>query len=289
MTKVIVMALSLFLTIVFSSSQEKKETSLSMRKPTFNPELARLSFLAGEFATEGKIHETPMMKGGSTQGKSKGYWSLDSLYLMIDEENEMGAMGMFRGHSILTYDAREKKYRMWHYNNFGDTPYYEGDFTGDTLSMITEINSPEGSFKQKISWYLEGKKIYFQVMNYMEGGYTPVFEETATPEIIKSNIINIGNAIPVFIKEFHREVKVSYEAKKLLMNWLSEETDFNPQNNKVEAIDEYPTHFNLRLTTSIRIEGRTSGVLGYSIYKISKDGKLYGYCFSKWLHESRHL
>jgi len=105
---------------------------------------------------------------------------------MIDAENEAGEFGKVKGHSVITYDAREKKYKMWHYNNFGDTPYYEGDFKGDTLSFLAEIKSTEGSFKQSVIWYPEGKKVKFRAMNNMGKGFMPVFEGTATPYAINN-------------------------------------------------------------------------------------------------------
>lgn len=86
---------------------------------------------------------------------------------------------------------------------------------------------------------------------------------------------------PQLIKEFNKNIDSKQEAINLLQNWLDTETDFNSNNNKIENVDEYSKYYNLRLTTSIKINGIESGIIGYRDYRISKDGKLYGYYYSK--------
>ena len=94
-------------------------------------------------------------------------------------------------------------------------------------------------------------------------------------------IIIPKNASSELIKEFNQKINSREDAKNLLQNWLYDETDFDPENNKIEYVDEYPDYYNLRLTTTIKIKGRVSGVIGYRDYKVSRDGKLYGYYYSK--------
>ena len=92
---------------------------------------------------------------------------------------------------------------------------------------------------------------------------------------------DISSGIPELIRDFNQNVNSKGDAINLLQNWLNDETDFDSKTNKIGGVDDYSDYYILRLTTATRIEGRERGVLGYRDYKISRDGKLYGYYYSK--------
>ncbi len=95
------------------------------------------------------------------------------------------------------------------------------------------------------------------------------------------DIIIPSSGSPQLIKDLGIQVTSVEVAKETLSNWLKSETNFDSTSNKIELVDEYTDYFNLRLTTSITINGRESGIMGYRDYKLKKDGTLFGYYYSK--------
>ena len=95
------------------------------------------------------------------------------------------------------------------------------------------------------------------------------------------NIIIPDSGSAQLIADLGVQVTSVEAAKETLSNWLKSETNFDSNSNKIEFVDEYADYFNIRLTTSITINGRDSGIMGYQDYKLDKDGKLFGYYYSK--------
>ena len=91
----------------------------------------------------------------------------------------------------------------------------------------------------------------------------------------------VDSGSPQLIKEFGQNIASKEDAAYLLNEWLNAETDFNSQNNKIESVDNAGGSYILKLSTAARINGITKGVMGYRDYKISPDGKLFGYYYSK--------
>jgi uncharacterized protein YodC (DUF2158 family) len=155
-------------------------------KPKFGPELARLSFLAGTFTTENMTFDTPMGKGGPGKGRNINRWDLDSLYVIANYEGRMAGMGDYKGHGMFTYDTPSGQYKCWWFDNFGNHSEYTGNFVGDTLALESELQTPQGPFKERIMWHPEGKKVKFRMVWDMGQGPIPVMEETATPSGAKT-------------------------------------------------------------------------------------------------------
>ncbi len=95
------------------------------------------------------------------------------------------------------------------------------------------------------------------------------------------NIVIPDNGSPQLIMDLGSSITSVEVAKEKLSNWLKSETNFDTNSNKIEFIDEYTGYFNIRLTTSIIINDRDSGIRGYRDYRLDKDGKLFGYYYSK--------
>ncbi len=177
-----VITIGLFLaagTIVMA--QEQPPAGGMPPKPKFGPELARLSFLAGNFTTENVAFDTPMGKGGAGKGRNMNRWDLDSLFLITNYEGTMATMGKYKGHGLFTYDWQTQNYKCWWFDNYGNHGEYTGNFIGDTLALESEMQTPQGSMKERIMWHSEGKKVKFRMVWDMGQGAMPVMEETATP------------------------------------------------------------------------------------------------------------
>lgn len=166
---------------MLSAQEQKTLEGTTPPKPKFGPELARLSFLAGNFTTENMTYDTPMGKGGPGKGRNMNRWVLDSLYLMANYEGTMAGMGNYQGHGMFTYDGQSRQYKCWWFDNYGGHGEYTGNFVGDTLALESEISTPQGNLKERLMWHPEGKKVKFRMVWDMGQGPMPVMEETATP------------------------------------------------------------------------------------------------------------
>jgi hypothetical protein len=166
-----------------ASAQEKKTDSLPpMPKPKASPELLKLSFLAGEFTTETKIHPNPVApQGENANGTLKSKWVLDSMFLQFEEAIDFPIFGRYRGMGLLTYDKNAKQYYLGMHNNFGDHPSYKGNYAGDTLVLEGQIPFPGGIFTQQVMWLQEGGNVKLWVRNNMGQGWVPVIEQTYRP------------------------------------------------------------------------------------------------------------
>jgi hypothetical protein len=151
-------------------------------KPKFGPELAKLSFLVGDFITEMSIPPNAALKKPATgKGTASIRGGLDSTFLIIDEKSANSLLGQYQAHGLLGYDRAAKQYILSMFNNFGDRPVYAGSLVGDTLVLEAKVQMPGRFFNQRVSWYREGNKLKLQVLNDMGQGFTPVLEQTYIP------------------------------------------------------------------------------------------------------------
>lgn len=143
---------------------------------------AKLQFLAGSFTTATMMPPGPSIpKGASGKGASVIAWTLDSMFLSIDEQSTNSLFGRYQGHGMLGFDAPTHQYVLSMFNNFGDHPSYKGSFVGDTLVLLTKVPMPPRPFDQKVVWYKEGDGVKMRVLNDMGKGFALVLEQTATP------------------------------------------------------------------------------------------------------------
>ncbi len=164
-------------------AQEPKTEKGSMTKPADASQVkAALSFLAGSFTTEVRFPPSAMSPKEITgKGTSVIRWGLDSMFLILDDENQNALIGSYKAHGVLGYDIHEKTYILSMYNNFGDHPVYKGTFSGDTLVLVTKVPLPKASFDQKLEWYREGNNVRLKILNDMGKGYNLVTDQLAVP------------------------------------------------------------------------------------------------------------
>ncbi len=150
-------------------------------KATADAARAKLQFLVGSFVTETTMPPTPSAPGGATgKGTSTIRWTLDSMFLSIDEQSTNTLFGRYQGRGMLGFDAPTHQYVLSMFNNFGDHPSYRGSFNGDTLVLLTTVPMPGRSFDQKVVWYEDGDGVRMRVLNDMGKGFASVLEQRAT-------------------------------------------------------------------------------------------------------------
>jgi hypothetical protein len=59
-------------------------------------------------------------KMSSHKGTEETAWSADNRYLVTNSDYDMGEAGRMIGVSMMTWDEREKIYRNWWFDNFGE-------------------------------------------------------------------------------------------------------------------------------------------------------------------------
>ena len=158
---------------------QKGDQPPTMEKQKFGPEVARLSFLTGNFVVELMTYDSPMGKGGPGTGHNSAYWVMDSTFVMMDHEDESLA-GKYKGHGMFTYDRQENLYKCWWFDNMGGGTLYTGGFDGDTLVLSTDMKTPQGSAKMKLMWHPAGQQVKFRIMSDMGKGFAMLLESTST-------------------------------------------------------------------------------------------------------------
>ena len=148
------------------------------QKPTTDTVRSRIGFLVGNFVTETRIPPNEqMLNGGTGKGTSIITWTLDSMFLAIDQQGSNSVLGKYKGHGMLGYDQQAHRYVLAMFNNFGDRLTYTGNFVGDTLVMTTRVPMPGMAFDQKLLWYREGKGVMLKVFNDIGKGFELALEE----------------------------------------------------------------------------------------------------------------
>ncbi len=153
--------------------------SAQMTKPSFGPELARLSFIVGHYTTKTNV----MMEDNTSigDGTIKAHWGLDSMFVFYSSEEKNPALGSYKGFGVLGYNSENSQYVLTMFNNFGDRPEYKGNFAGDTLTMSAKIQSPQGPFDQKMKWFKDGNNVRLLIYTDFGQGYSLMVDQTATP------------------------------------------------------------------------------------------------------------
>lgn len=168
------------LALVLSSLNAQDASSLQI----MSPEQAKLSFLVGTFTTETQVMPGPMSpKGSKGTGSSILTWGLDSMFVMLDEQSMNPVFGNYKGHGMLGFNKREGKYVLSMFNNFGDTPQYRGNFSGDTLTLTTKVEFPHGAFEQKLVWFKESNTVRLKIFNDMGKGPMLTIDQTYVPSV----------------------------------------------------------------------------------------------------------
>jgi hypothetical protein len=154
----------------------------TMRKPGPGPERAKLSFLTGSFTTETHMPAGPMSpEEVVARGTSTLTYAVDSMFILLEDQSDNPVLGKYKAHGVLGYNARDGKYTLAMYNNFGDAPQYKGVFSGDTLVLTSKVEYPGGSFDQKLAWYKEGTNVRLKVYNDMGQGPSLVVDQISAP------------------------------------------------------------------------------------------------------------
>lgn len=155
------------------------QAAAQMTRPTYGPDQAKLSFLVGQYTTTSTI--TMRDNTTTSTGFVKTHWGLDSMFVFVSSEESNPNMGSYKGFGVLGYDSRNDDYALTMFNSFGFRTEFKGQFSGDTLTLKSQIETPRGTFNQKMVWFKEGQKLRMLVYGDFGEGYSLMVDETATP------------------------------------------------------------------------------------------------------------
>lgn len=108
-----------------------------MEMPKLTPQHTRLKALAGEFVSKETIHPMDgMPKGAEAASVTHSKMGLDGFALIQDYEQKIDGKIVFRGHGVMRYDTRSKKYELhWFDNMAGPVSVMRGDFKDNHLML----------------------------------------------------------------------------------------------------------------------------------------------------------
>jgi len=116
-----------------------------MEPPRPGPEHARLSFLAGTWSVTERLHPSPWdAEGGTAEATLAARVALDGFAVVQEYEQRRGGRVSYRGHGVLTWDAREGCYLMYWFDTLGQPPAAPARGRFDGGRLVFEQPSPVG-------------------------------------------------------------------------------------------------------------------------------------------------
>jgi Protein of unknown function (DUF1579) len=108
-----------------------------MDMPRLTDEHRKLEKMTGDW--EGKEVMQPSQwdpKGGTATGRTRSRLDLSGFAVISDYEQERDGAVTFSGHSVMTYDPKERCYALHWFDCIGSPPeVFKGNFEGDILTM----------------------------------------------------------------------------------------------------------------------------------------------------------
>lgn len=110
-------------------------------------ETKKLHVLAGSWSGKETLHPSPWGPGGSAKGKVESRVECDGACVVQDYSQIIDRKVTYRGHGVLGYDAREKRYLMHWTDSMSGVPAQSvpGTWDGDTLTFAHA--GPMGHFR----------------------------------------------------------------------------------------------------------------------------------------------
>jgi hypothetical protein len=121
-----------------------------MPKPA--AELQKLTFLTGKWQGKDKFFPSEMMpEGGTGDSTLEASWDLDNFFLHVQLQSKSPAM-KYAAHGFIAWNAEEKVYDEWWFDNFGMSTPYTGKFEGDSLVFTGDVQTMKGKAHQKVTF-----------------------------------------------------------------------------------------------------------------------------------------
>ena len=127
--------------------------ALSARGPTETPkpapELKKLDYFVGTWATQGEIKPGPMGPGGKFTGTNRVQW-MDGAFFLVTHSEFNGATGKGAETSYMGYDSNDRMYTYDSYNTLGEADHAKGNVDGDTWTWQSETRMSAQTMKGRL-------------------------------------------------------------------------------------------------------------------------------------------
>lgn len=117
--------------------------------PKPGPELKKLDYFAGSWASTGDSKPGPMGPGGPMTMTSDGKWMEGGFFIVTQSEYKSASMGNGSGTSFLGYDPLEKVYTYDEFNSSGEVVHAKGTVDGDTWNWTSEMKMGSQTIKTR--------------------------------------------------------------------------------------------------------------------------------------------
>jgi uncharacterized protein DUF1579 len=114
------------------------------------PELKKLDYFAGMWATEGDIKPGPLGPGGKFTGTNHVQW-MDGGFFLVTHSEFNGAMGKGMETSYMGYDSNDKMYTYDSFNTLGEADHAKGNVDGETWTWQSETRMGPQAIKGRLT------------------------------------------------------------------------------------------------------------------------------------------
>jgi hypothetical protein len=105
--------------------------------PKPSPELKRLNYFVGHWATEAEMKPSPFGPGGKFTSKEHTEWMPGDFFLVTHSQWKGASMGEGTGLAVMGYNADEKVYTYNAFNSMGEAEASKGKVDGDTWTWTS--------------------------------------------------------------------------------------------------------------------------------------------------------
>jgi Protein of unknown function (DUF1579) len=123
---------------------------VQMEIPKPAPELKKLDYFAGTWATEGEIKPGPMGSGGKFTGTNHVQW-MDGAFFLVTHSEFNGAMGKGAETAYMGYDSNDKMYTYDSFSTLGEADHAKGNVDGDTWTWQSETRMSAQTMKGRLT------------------------------------------------------------------------------------------------------------------------------------------
>ncbi len=114
------------------------------------PELRKLDYFVGTWASEGEIKPGPMGSGGKFTGTNHVQW-MDGAFFLVTQSEFNGAMGKGTETAYMGYDSNDKMYTYDSFNTLGEADHAKGNVDGDTWTWQSETRVGAQTMKGRLT------------------------------------------------------------------------------------------------------------------------------------------
>lgn len=145
--------------------------------PQPNENHKKLQRLTGSWTGDEKLYPSPWGPGGQAKGKMTTRLDIDGFFLIQDYVQEKDGRTCYRGHGIVGWDEKKKRYAWYWVDSMGMVPHApaSGAFEGDTLTF--EQETPGMGFS-RFTYKMAGEgKLAFSIEHSKDGKAWQTFME----------------------------------------------------------------------------------------------------------------